>query len=104
MLLFKSRPLQQALSPFLGYTSAAKLSSALPPSTDAKAIEGRREVLSVVLRQLKDFAFSNRVIFFNELDKKQVAKLAASTGASIDLSEPRELLADAKTLLAELLP
>lgn len=61
-------------------------------------------MLSVVLRQLKDFAFSNRVIFFNELDKKQVAKLAASTGASIDLSEPRELLADAKTLLAELLP
>jgi hypothetical protein len=55
----------------------------------------------VALQQLVDYAFSNRVIFFNALDKQQVANLASGR-APPDLSEPLGLQANVIALVKAL--
>lgn len=98
----KRKPLCLLLTPFLGYGNAAELAKALGGDLKkSRALEERRQEASVALQQLVDYAFSNRVIFFNSLDKQQVTALASGR-APPDLSEPLGLLEDTVGLVKAL--
>eukprot|EP00188_Purpureofilum_apyrenoidigerum_P002708 Plantae.Rhodophyta-Purpureofilum_apyrenoidigerum.ctg2774.p2 GENE.Plantae.Rhodophyta-Purpureofilum_apyrenoidigerum.ctg2774~~Plantae.Rhodophyta-Purpureofilum_apyrenoidigerum.ctg2774.p2 ORF type:complete len:217 (+),score=33.30 Plantae.Rhodophyta-Purpureofilum_apyrenoidigerum.ctg2774:1305-1955(+) len=45
---------------------------------------------AITVKRLNDVAFSNRIVYFNSVDRRQVSELADSM--SIDLDEPLELL------------
>ena len=68
-------------------------------------LEGDWEDASQALGNLRDFAFENRVIFFNSADKSEVEKLDSETGYSkkFDLTEPRALLKETDSYLGSLL-
>lgn len=98
----KKKPLNALLTPYLGYGTAAGLAEAMGGDKQAgKALEEGRQEAGVALQQLVDYAFSNRVIFFNSLDKQQVAALASGR-APPDLGEPLGLLKDTVTLVKAL--
>lgn len=98
----KKKPLNSLFTPYLGYGTAAGLAEAMGGDKQAsKALEEGRQEAGVALQQLVDYAFSNRVIFFNSLDKQQVAALASGR-APPDLSEPLGLLQDTVTLVKAL--
>ena len=67
--------------------------------TQAKSLEEARVDAGLTFQQLVDYAFSNRVVFFNALDKQQVAALAAQRPNPPDLSEPLGLLSDTQALV-----
>mmetsp|Transcript_13021 Transcript_13021/g.40106 ORF Transcript_13021/g.40106 Transcript_13021/m.40106 type:complete len:216 (-) Transcript_13021:3956-4603(-) len=56
---------------------------------------------AITTKRLNDFAFSNRVIYFNSIDRRQVSELADSM--SVDLDEPLELLDSLEESLQALL-
>lgn len=98
----KKKPLSALFTPYLGYGTAAGLADAMGGDKKAsKALEEGRQEAGVALQQLVDYAFSNRVIFFNSLDKQQVAALASGR-APPDLSEPLGLLKDTISLVKAL--
>ena len=51
--------------------------------------------------ELRDFAFENKIVFFNGADRAGVEVLAAKTGslAALDLSEPKNSLKDARAAI-----
>lgn len=55
--------------------------------------------------ELRDFAFENKIVYFNGADRAGVEVLAAETGAlvALDLTEPKELLKDARAALRKTL-
>jgi len=98
----KKKPLNALFTPYLGYGTAAGLAEAMGGDKQAsKALEEGRQEAGVAVQQLVDYAFSNRVVFFNSLDKQQVAALASGR-APPDLSEPLGLLKDTVTLVKAL--
>lgn len=68
---------------------------------DLPNIEDQWEDVSQTLGELRDFAFENRVVFFNGADRSEVEKLAEETGyvSKFDLTEPRALLAAVRSKL-----
>ena len=59
--------------------------------------------------ELRDFAFENKIVYFNGADRAGVEDLAAETGslAALDLAEPKNSLKDARAAVQrtrELLP
>ncbi|KAM3568013.1 hypothetical protein VYU27_009856 [Nannochloropsis oceanica] len=98
----KKKPLNTLFMPYLGYGTPAGLAEAIGGDKQAsKALEEGRQEAGVALQQLVDYAFSNRVIFFNSLDKQQVSALASGR-APPDLSEPLGLLQDTVALVEAL--
>lgn len=90
----KKKPLSYLLTPYLGYGGLAGLSTAVGgDKMKAKNVEEARQEAAVACGQLVDYAFSNRVVFFNSLDRQQVAALAQGR-APPDLSEPLGYLSD----------
>lgn len=90
----KKKPLSYLFTPYLGYGGLAGLSKAVGGDKGkAKNLEEARQEAAVSLGQLVDYAFSNRVVFFNSLDKQQVAALASGR-APPDLSEALGYVSD----------
>ncbi|KAG5184214.1 hypothetical protein JKP88DRAFT_50087 [Tribonema minus] len=79
----------------LGSVSALARTVSLSLAKAAEVSEAAAEA-GVALQQLEDYAFSNRVVFFNMVDKNQVQQLSEETNYKAELDEPRELLADVK--------
>ena len=75
--------------------------------TSAGADDATLKELLLTLKRLDDFCLSNRVIIFNQEDLDQVKSLMASSGkdgsegGKLDVTEAKEALADARSLLAE---
>eukprot|EP01041_Mallomonas_annulata_P012264 gene12264-25775_t len=57
----------------------------------ANALEDSRENLSFVLGQLDDIAISNRVVFFNSEDLKQIALIGENEDLEIENAKPKSL-------------
>ncbi|KAJ8903719.1 hypothetical protein NDN08_004819 [Rhodosorus marinus] len=64
-----------------------------------KALELKEEI-SVSLKRLLDIAFSNRVIYFNNVDKGQVAELSKTM--DVDLDEPLDLIEEIRESISQL--
>jgi len=67
----------------------------------ASEVEKRRKECALALNELVDFAFTNRVIFFNEEDKKSVAELA-DQNLEVDLEEASGILQRSRDKLNEM--
>jgi len=83
-------------APFLGLGGARAMADRLGVDpARAAAIDKARSDASKVLMELAEFAFTNRVLFFNEEDRRSVARLAAAN-LEVDLDEARELVSRAE--------
>lgn len=82
-------------APFLGAGGANAMASRLGAGVDTASFEKARAEASKVLQELAEFAFTNRVLFFNEEDRRSVSRLAA-TNLEVDLDEARELVSRAE--------
>mmetsp|Transcript_4038 Transcript_4038/g.6442 ORF Transcript_4038/g.6442 Transcript_4038/m.6442 type:complete len:221 (+) Transcript_4038:2-664(+) len=80
--------------------AAARLGMTAPRVNDFD--EKRGEVL-VLLKQLDDYAFSNRVLFFNLEDKKAVTEMSEQNDTSLDLSEPLAILDECRDLIKQII-
>ena len=67
----------------------------------ARAVEKLRLETSLAVNELADFAFTNRVIFFNAEDKKSVSELAEKN-LDVDLEEAKAILERARGTFDEL--
>uniref|UniRef100_A0A7S2ZCK2 Uncharacterized protein n=1 Tax=Rhodosorus marinus TaxID=101924 RepID=A0A7S2ZCK2_9RHOD len=67
---------------------------------DSKKALGLKEEISVSLKRLLDIAFSNRVIYFNNVDKGQVAELSKTM--DVDLDEPLDLIEEIRESILQL--
>lgn len=70
-------------------------------TANAKKIEEGRRDISVSLAELEDYALSNRAIFFNSVDRKQIDELIAESGFKEDMSEGKELWKSASNSVKE---
>lgn len=61
----------------------------------------QKDFVSVTLTRLKDYAFSNRIIFFNSVDERQVSELAEAM--DVDIEEPLGLVDDAESSILSML-
>lgn len=89
-----STPTQKFVKPNRPAVVMKPLSS--PCSLDAAALKSfnkYRKECAQSLQELSDFAYTNRVIFFNEEDKKSVSRLEGNL--EVDLDEAREYLDNA---------
>lgn len=93
----------------LGTSYPPALSSCLHPfysslsqtfGKDSKKALGLKEEISVSLKRLLDIAFSNRVIYFNNVDKGQVAELSKTM--DVDLDEPLDLIEEIRESILQL--
>uniref|UniRef100_A0A7S0Y0R5 Uncharacterized protein n=2 Tax=Hemiselmis andersenii TaxID=464988 RepID=A0A7S0Y0R5_HEMAN len=65
-------------------TEKAWVSATGAGAAEAKAFEKSRKAANQSLLQLSDFAFSNRVLFFNEEDKANVKRLESNLDVDLD--------------------
>jgi len=98
----KRPPLALIRAKYFGRKSLGELAGSLETPSFARGLEDVREEAGMALTTLLDFSFSNRVIYFNEMDRAAVEALAAQSAPPVDLEEPKEALRDAKLLTKEL--
>uniref|UniRef100_A0A7S0E077 Uncharacterized protein n=1 Tax=Hanusia phi TaxID=3032 RepID=A0A7S0E077_9CRYP len=100
-----SKPDRPAIlfSTFFGFKSEKELMKTLNIDKQAaNRIEKLRKEASLTLMELAEFAFTNRVVFFNEEDKKTVAELSEKN-LQVDLDEALRLVQDAKERIREII-
>ncbi|EKX31527.1 hypothetical protein GUITHDRAFT_122286 [Guillardia theta CCMP2712] len=88
---------------FFGFKSEKELMTVM--KIDKKAatrIEKLRKDASLTLMELAEFAFTNRVVFFNEEDKRTVAELSEKN-LQVDLDEALRLIQDSKERIQEII-
>lgn len=56
---------------------------------------------AITLKRLNDVAFSNRIVFFNSVDRQQVSELAQDM--TVDIDEPLELIDSFSEILDSIL-
>lgn len=90
--IYKRKPtFKRILKTFFGYESIPALARSNSLSIDrASELESIRENLSFELNQVFDYALSNRVVFFNTEDLKQVTMLKETTNEDASLEEISE--------------
>ncbi|KAJ1469930.1 hypothetical protein T484DRAFT_1981249 [Baffinella frigidus] len=89
-------------SPFLGFGSAGAMEKGFGmDKKGAAGLERSRKDAALVLNELADFAFTNRVIFFSEEDRASVSDLAEKN-LSVDVSEAAELVVRAREKVADM--
>ena len=82
-------------TPFLVGSDKMLMKAAGVDKKAAIAIEKQRKESALVVNELVDFAFTNRVIFFSDEDKKSVSELA-DKNLDVDLEEARSILQRAR--------
>ena len=95
----RTPPLSLLRAKFFGRKTLGELAGSLATPSYARSLEDLREETAVALTALLDFSFSNRVIYFNQMDKAAVEALTAASADTVDLEEPRSYLKEAKLLL-----
>jgi len=89
--------------PFLGLKSTEGLKQSLGiGDADVAAIEKARKESSQALQELAEFAFTNRIPFFNAEDKKSIAQLAEKN-VNVDLDEAKDMVDRAQGSISDII-